>query len=186
VLCEVRTSGLKHTGDLLPPHLDRMAAQHELEPVVSERQRVAFLRGDHEVDTTRAEPWPGGRDTRRETFGGDRQRRQRWKPSNHRTHPGLDLEQRQHTGGSLGSPVEVAPGRTILHRPAVEPAEVPHANGSSLGVVDKLVEPAHRDILAASPRSRVDSLPSRGIARQRLTRRAMRSAAARGRDGRCG
>ena len=70
VLSEVGAAGPQHAGDLDPPDLDRVAADHELERLVDERQPGMSLRCDDKVHAAFTKTRGGDGDAGREAFRG--------------------------------------------------------------------------------------------------------------------
>jgi hypothetical protein len=150
VLREVGATRPKHAGDLTPPDLDRVAADHQLEGPPGQGERLAYLRRDDEVHARRPKPRRSRGDTRWEALRRHRQPRTRRKPPDHRPGAGLDVEEARHLGSALHDSVDVPPARTLLDRATIEPAEVPPRDRGLRGLLDEIVEVAHPTILASS------------------------------------
>ena len=139
VLREVGAAGPQQPGDLAPPQGNWMPAGHQVERLVGERQRGLVARHD-DYHAPRMQSPGGQRRVGRPRLGGRHRRRERRRAVEHLAASGVDVQGGRRVGQTRAHQPLVAPGRSLLGRPAVQPGEIPALHVCRDRLTDQVVE----------------------------------------------
>ncbi len=153
LLGEVATTRPQHPADLRPAGHHRMTAHHQVERRIGEGQRPVV--GGHDGHAAGTQPRGGPRDVRRPGLRGHRAPGQPRQSGENLPTAGLNVQAHGGPTHPLAHQPGVAPGRTLLGGPPVQPGEVPAVHRHRRRLSNKIVELArHRPTMAAHPRGR--------------------------------
>jgi len=132
LLREVGAAGAQHPGDLVPPDVDGVTAAHQVERLIGERQPW-LIAGPDDHHAARMQKLGGQRRVRRPRFGRDHGGREFLGAREHLAATGVDIACGRDVRQAAAQQPLVAPGRSFLRRPAVQPREIPTVDGYRIG-----------------------------------------------------